>query len=134
MQQAFNSRPQWIDDDETSSQYSYPQTRPLPNGGQSKSKEGIYGPVYRVRDGQGPSAQQQQRTPQQQAPAQPAQQTPEPTTQLVCEGYLLKVRGVAQNKKRYFRLTTQDLSFFTKDAVSVKPLSAAHLPPQGRCH
>lgn len=35
---------------------------------------------------------------------------------ILCEGYLRKIRGWGQNRTRWFRLTTQSISFYTKDA------------------
>jgi len=36
--------------------------------------------------------------------------------QLLCEGYLRKIRGWGQNRTRWFRLTSKELSFWSKDA------------------
>jgi len=35
---------------------------------------------------------------------------------LLCEGYLKKIRGWGQNRTRWFRLTTNEFSFYSKDA------------------
>jgi len=35
---------------------------------------------------------------------------------LLCEGYLRKIRGWGQNRTRWFRLTSKELSFWSKDA------------------
>eukprot|EP00051_Salpingoeca_urceolata_P001342 m.40220 g.40220 ORF g.40220 m.40220 type:complete len:277 (+) comp11343_c1_seq1:303-1133(+) len=36
--------------------------------------------------------------------------------QLVCEGYLRKIRGFAQNRRRWFRLTATTIGFYDQDA------------------
>ena len=39
--------------------------------------------------------------------------------ELLCEGYLLKRRGVAQNRRRWFRLTEQYLTYYDLDGGDV---------------
>ena len=39
--------------------------------------------------------------------------------ELLCEGYLLKIRGAMKNRRRHFRLTTHQLSFYTRDAGEI---------------
>eukprot|EP00051_Salpingoeca_urceolata_P000643 m.35013 g.35013 ORF g.35013 m.35013 type:complete len:982 (+) comp10886_c0_seq2:109-3054(+) len=36
--------------------------------------------------------------------------------QLIAEGYLLKIRGVGQNRRRFFRLTNKSFMYFTEEA------------------
>ena len=35
--------------------------------------------------------------------------------ELLCEGYLVKLRGFARNRKRWFRVTTGTVSFYERD-------------------
>ncbi|EGD80101.1 hypothetical protein PTSG_10374 [Salpingoeca rosetta] len=45
-----------------------------------------------------------------------------PTTkedELLCEGYLKKIRGFAQNRRRWFRVTANHIAFFSADGGSL---------------
>eukprot|EP00039_Didymoeca_costata_P001382 m.52012 g.52012 ORF g.52012 m.52012 type:complete len:355 (-) comp10767_c0_seq1:227-1291(-) len=42
--------------------------------------------------------------------------SPDKTDKLLCEGYLRKIRGWGQNRTRWFRLTTSQFEFYSKDA------------------
>eukprot|EP00040_Diaphanoeca_grandis_P039490 m.259220 g.259220 ORF g.259220 m.259220 type:complete len:296 (+) comp37707_c0_seq1:260-1147(+) len=42
--------------------------------------------------------------------------TMDPDENILCEGYLRKIRGWGQNRTRWFRLTNKYISFHTKDA------------------
>lgn len=41
---------------------------------------------------------------------------------LLCEGYLKKIRGIGQNRKRWFRLTETQIAYFTRESGS--PISS----------